>query len=133
MTTMADALDFERASRRIARILACVAVAGTVLAGATGGWKWAAGFLAGSAAAWFNFRWLKKLVCALGGERTYSSFQLALRYFLFGGCGYVILRFSSIPVPAVIAGMLVLVVAIFIEILFELVYARKRTLDHQDL
>jgi TRAP-type C4-dicarboxylate transport system permease small subunit len=130
---MADELDFERAGRRIARILVCVAVAGTALAGAAGGWKWAAGFLAGSAAAWFNFRWLKRLVKALGGERTHSSFQLALRYFLFGGCGYVILRFSSIPVPAVIAGMLVLVAAIFIEILFELVYARKRTLDHQDL
>jgi hypothetical protein len=36
-------------------------------------------------------------------------------------------------VPAVIAGMLALIAAIFIEILFELVYARKRTLDHQDL
>jgi hypothetical protein len=34
---------------------------------------------------------------------------------------------------AVVAGMLVLIAAIFIEILFELVYARKRTLDHQDL
>ncbi|MGB7761236.1 MAG: ATP synthase subunit I [Bryobacteraceae bacterium] len=130
---MADELEFGRASRRIERILACVAVAGTALAGTAGGWKWAAGFLAGSAAAWFNFRWLKRMVTALGGERTLSSFQLALRYFLFGGCGYVIVRFSPIPVVSVIAGMLVLVVAIFIEILFELVYARKRTLDHQDL
>jgi len=109
-----------------------VAVAGTVLAGAAGGWKWAAGFLAGSAAAWFNFRWLKQLVHALGGERAHSSFRWALRYFLFGGCGYVIVRFSSIPAPAFIAGMLALIAAIFIEILFELVYARKRTLDHQD-
>lgn len=133
MTTMVDELDFERASRRIARILAAVAVAGTALAGVAGGWKWAAGFLVGSAAAWFNFRWLKRLVGALGGERTPSSFRLALRYFLLGGCGYVIVRFSSMPMPAVIAGMLVLIAAIFIEILFELVYARKRTLDHQDL
>lgn len=130
---MADPLEFERAARRIARILACVAVAGTALAGAAGGWKWAAGFLAGAAGAWFNFRWLKRLVGALGGKRTYSSFQLALRYLLFGGCGYVIVRFSPIPVPSVIAGMFVLIAAIFVEILFELVYARKRTLDHQDL
>jgi len=130
---MIDELDFERASRRIERILACVAVTGTALAGALGGWKWAAGFLVGAVAAWFNFRWLKRLAGALGGERTPSSFRLALRYFLLGGCGYVIVRFSSIPVPAVIAGMLVLIAAIFIEILFELVYARKRTLDHQDL
>jgi TRAP-type C4-dicarboxylate transport system permease small subunit len=132
MTTKVDELDFERASRRIVRFLAYVAVAGTVLAEAAGGWKWAAGFLAGSAAAWFNFRWLKQLVHALGGERAHSSFRWALRYFLFGGCGYVIVRFSSIPAPAFIAGMLALIAAIFIEILFELVYARKRTLDHQD-
>ena len=130
---MTDELDFERASRRIVRILACVAVVGTALAGTIGGWKWGAGFLVGAVAAWFNFRWLKRLVGTLGGERTPSSFRLALRYFLLGGCGYVIVRFSSIPVPAVIAGMLVLIAAIFIEILFELVYARKRTLDHQDL
>jgi hypothetical protein len=130
---MTDELDFERASRRIERLLVCVAVAGTALAGKIGGWKWAAGFLVGAVAAWFNFRWLKRLVGALGGERAPSSFRLALRYFLLGGCGYVIVRFSSIPVTAVIAGMLVLIAAIFIEILFELVYARKRTLDHQDL
>jgi len=110
-----------------------VAVVGTAVAGAAGGWKWAAGFLAGAVAAWLNFRWLKRLVSALGGKPAPSSFQLALRYFLLGGCGYVIVRFSRIPVPSVIAGMLVLAAAIFIEILFELVYARKRTLDHQDL
>ncbi len=133
MTTMAEPLDFGRASRRIARFLACVAVAGTALAGAAGGWKWGAGFLAGSVAAWFNFHWLKRLVSALGGKPAPSSFRLALRYLLLGGCGYVIVRFSSIPVPAVIAGLLALIAAIFIEILFELVYARKRTLDHQDL
>jgi len=44
-----------------------------------------------------------------------------------------IVRFSWIPALAVIAGLFVLIAAIFVEILFELVYARKRTLDHQDL
>jgi len=116
MTTMVDELDFERATRRIARFLAWVAVAGTAVSGAAGGWKWAAGFLG-----------------ALGGGRAISSFRLALRYFLLGVCGYVIVRFSSIPAAAMVAGMFVLIAAIFIEIFFELVYARKRTLDHQDL
>jgi len=45
MTTMADELDFDPASRRIERILVSVAVAGTAMAGAMGGWKWAVGFL----------------------------------------------------------------------------------------
>jgi len=133
MTTMVDQLDFERACRRIERFLVWVAVAGTALAGAAGGWKWAAGFLLGAAAAWFNFRWLKRLVSALGGGPAHSPFRLALRYFLLGGCAYVIVRFSWIPALAVIAGLFVLIAAVFVEVFFELVYARKRTLDHQDL
>ena len=134
MTTMADELEFGRASRRIERILACVAVAGTALAGAAGGWKWAAGFLAGSAAAWFNFRWLKRLVSALGGERDAFLVPVGAAVLPFRRmrlCYSTV--FSDTSAVSVIAGMLVLVVAIFIEILFELVYARKRTLDHQDL
>jgi len=132
MRTTTDALDFASATRRIERFLISVAAAGAVLCGAAGGWKWAAGFLAGAAAAWFNFRWLKRLVAALGGGPPPSSLRLALRYFLLGGCGYVIVRFAPIPVPAVITGLLALIAAIFIEIIFELLYARKRTLDHQD-
>jgi len=133
MKPMVDALDFDRASRRIESFLLSVAAAGTMLAGATGGWKWAAGFALGSVAAWFNFRWLHRLVSALGAAAARSPVRLALRYFLFGGCAYVIVRFSRLPALSVIAGLLVLIAAIFIEVSFELVYARKRTLDHQDL
>jgi len=133
MTANADHLGFERTARRIERFLLCAGAAGTACAAARGGWQWGAGFLAGSLAAWYNFRWLQRLVRALGGERKYSSFRLALRYFLLGGAAYVIVRFSPIPMASVVAGMLVLIAAIFIELLFELIYARKRTVDHQDL
>ncbi len=133
MTTMVDALDFERASRRIARFLVGVAAAGTAVAGAAGGWRWGAGFLIGATAAWFNFRWMKRLVGALGGGPAHSPVRLALRYFLLGGCAYVIVRFSRLPALAAIAGLFVLIAAVFIEIFFELLYARKRTLDHPDL
>ena len=130
---MADELDFERVGRRVARILAWVAAVGAALAGVLGGWPWAAGFLAGSFAAWLNLRWLKRLVRALGGERAPSSLRLGLLYFFVGLGAYAILRFSPIPAAAVITGLLALVVAVFIEAVCELVYARKRTLDHQDL
>src|ERR1035438_10707806 len=102
MTTMADELDFDRASRRIERILVSVAVAGTAMAGAMGGWKWAVGFLLGAAAAWFNFRWLKRLGRALGGGPAHSSFRLALRPFLFGGCAPVFVRVSLVTGPGVL-------------------------------
>ena len=130
---MVDELDFARVTRRIARFLLWVAVVGTLLAAAAGGWRWATGFAIGAAAAWFNFRWLKRMVGALGGGPAPSSVRLATRYLLFGGCAYAIVRFPWVSAPAVIAGLLVLIAAVFVEVLFELVYARKRTLDHADL
>jgi len=130
---MTDELEFARAGLRIERFLISAALAGTALAAVAAGWKWAAGFLAGSAIAWVNLRWLMRLVRKLGGQAAPSSFSLALRFFLLGGSAYAILRFSPIPAVSVIAGIFVLIAAVFVEIVFELVYARKRTLDHQDL
>jgi uncharacterized membrane protein AbrB (regulator of aidB expression) len=128
-----DELAFPRAARRIARNMLWIAPLATAAAWIAGGWRWGVGFLIGSLAAWFNYRWLKRLVEALGGGRRPGSVWLASRYILLGAGCYVILRFSPISVPAVITGMFVLIAAIFVEILFELLYARKRTVDHQDL
>ena len=120
-----DELGFERATSRIARNMLWIALLGTAVALWAGGWKWGAGFLLGSLAAWFNYRWLKRLVEALGGGRRPGSVWLASRYILLGVGSYVILRFSPISAAAVVTGMFVLIAAIFVEILFELVYARK--------
>jgi len=132
MTTQ-DELGFDRATRRIARNMLWIAALGTASALAAGGWKWGAGFLLGSIAAWVNYRWLMRLVQALGDGRRPGNAWLASRYILLGAGCYVILRFSPISARAVVTGMFVLIAAIFVEILFELVYARKRTLHHPDL
>jgi len=122
-----DALDFEAASVRISRFMAVIAGAGTVAALLVWGWKWAAGFLAGSLISGFNYRWLVRLVESLGGGRRArsSAVFLALRYLLVGVGAYAILRYTSISLPAVLAGLFVLTAAVFVEVLFELIYARK--------
>jgi ATP synthase I chain len=130
---MSDELGFDRAACRIARNMVWIGALATVSVFLAAGWKWGGGFLLGAIAAWFNFRWLKRLVEALGGGRRPGSAWLASRYLLLAAGCYVILRFSPISAPAVVTGMFILIAAIFVEILFELVYARKRTLDHQDL
>ena len=94
------------------------------------GWKWGLGFLLGALGAWFNYRWLKGIVGALGGGRRPGSVWLGARYLLLGAGCYVIVRFSPISAPAVITGMFVLIAAILVEVLFELRYARKRIVDH---
>jgi|SRR5215467_1264053 len=122
-----DALDFDAAAIRISRFMAVIALAGTVAGLLVWGWRWGAGFLAGSAISGFNYRWLVRLVESLGGGRKArsSSVFLALRYFLLGGVAYVILRYTSISLPAVLTGLFVLTAAVFVEVVFELIYARK--------
>ena len=126
--TPADELDYDRAAWRIGRNMAVIAAAGTVVAFARGGWRWGAGFLLGSLISAVNYRWLRRLVEALGGSRprrrTRGIVQ-ALRYMALGAGAYAIVRYSSISPQAVIAGVFVLTAAVFVETIFEIVYARK--------
>ena len=127
MTMTPDPLSFERAAARIGRILSVVAALGTCGALALGGWKTGAGFLLGAAISGLNYHWLHKLVESLGaGARPrYRSVILGFRYLILGGGAYVILRVSPIGLTAVLAGLFVLTAAVFVEVIFEFVYARK--------
>jgi len=122
-----DPLSFEGAAARIGRILIVVSVVGTFGALAVGGWKSGAGFLLGAAVSGLNYHWLHKLVEALGagGHPRYRSVILGFRYLILGGGAYVIVRLSPISVKAVLAGLFVLTAALFVEVICEIVYARK--------
>ena len=126
----ADDGFFAPAVERIFRWMAWLAAAGTLAALALGGWRAAAGFLAGSLASYLNFRWLKRLVEALGRSasgkppRARVAVFLGLRYVLLAAGGYVILKSSVVNLPAALAGLFVSVAAVILEIIFELVYAR---------
>jgi hypothetical protein len=123
--TAPDELTYERASRRIVRFIAALATLGSLVAWVVWGWKSGAGFLLGSAISGLNFVLLKTLVDRLGGARPRRHFLLAFRYPLLAGCAYVILRFSPISLTAVLAGIFVFIGAVFIEVIFEIAYARK--------
>ncbi|MBZ5623202.1 MAG: ATP synthase subunit I [Acidobacteriia bacterium] len=123
--TAPDELGYDRAAQRIGRIMAAIAALGTVVALAIGGWKWGAGFLLGSLLSVINYRWLRKLVEGLGGKPPRGSVFLAFRYLLLGGIGYVILHYSPLSLTAVMTGLFVLMAAVFVEVIFEIVYARK--------
>jgi len=124
--TETDPFDYDRAARRIGRSMTGIAVLGTLVALAFGGWKFGAGFLLGAAVSGLNYRWLRRLVEGLGGgnPRPRGAVFLAFRYLLLGGGGYVILRFSPINTAAVLTGLFVLIAAVFVEVIFEIVYAR---------
>ncbi len=123
--TEPDQITYDRASVRIGRFMVAIAVLGTAVALVAGGWKWGAGFLLGSLISGLNFRWLRRLVESLGGQHASGSVFLAFRYLLLGGGAYAILRYSPISLTAVITGLFVLTAAVFAEVIFEIVYARK--------
>jgi len=129
---MADADDiFDRTAARVSRTMLLVAVIGSLVALAWRGWTYGAGFALGAWASWLNFRWLKAFVAGLGPGGKPSGFALffALRYLLLAGAAYVILKYSKLSLPAMLAGLFVSLAAVVIEILIQLGYAR-RNLDH---
>ena len=116
----------EGALIRMVRGMALLAAAGTLVFLFFRGWTWGAGFAIGAAVSWLNFRWLKQIADALGGKRPRARLAviLGLRYLLLGAGAYVIVRFTSISLPAALAGLFVAVAAVIFEIFFQLVYAR---------
>jgi hypothetical protein len=86
----------------------------------------------GTAVSALNFRWLKQLVEAIGGEaaKPRKAVFLGMRYVLLGGGAYVILKVSAISLRAALSGLFVSIAAVIVEILLELAYARNGTVDH---
>jgi hypothetical protein len=109
---------------RVVKLMAAIALAGTVAAFVWRGWKWGAGFAVGAVISGLNFYWLKRLTESLGSAqaRRRSAVFLASRYVVLALIAYVILRYSSISLPAALTGLFVSTAAVIVEILFELVY-----------
>jgi len=128
--TASDEDVYRRAVGRMLWLIALLAAGGTLVLLFWRGWKWGAGFVFGAGIAWVNFLMLKKMTDSLGATgrkppSTGSVVFLGSRYLILGGVAYVILRFTSISMPAALAGLFVSLVAVLAEILFELLYARN--------
>ena len=119
-------LDYDRAVGRLVRIMAALAVAGTLTALVRWGWKAGAGFLVGAVLSGLNFLALKRLIDRLAGASSGGRpILLGLRYFLLGGVAYVIVKLTPISLVAMLAGVFVFTAAVFVEAAIEIVYARK--------
>ncbi len=119
---------FESAMCRIMRGTVALAAAGCLVCLVLRGWRWALAYLLGAAASYLNFRWLKRVVDALGAvlsARPSPKFAIliGLRYVLLGAGAYVIVNFTSLSLPAALIGLFVPVAAVIVEIVFQLIYA----------
>jgi hypothetical protein len=123
-------MDLERATGRVFQLSVGLMAAGAIGYFLARGWRGGSGFLLGSAIAYLNFRWMRRLVDALGDSapkkkpKSWMAVLLGLRYLLLGLIAYAILRFSEISLTATLAGLFVPAAAVILEILIELIFAR---------
>jgi small-conductance mechanosensitive channel len=128
---------YSGAAQRITRSMPVLAAIGVAVAWWRGGWLFAAGFVVGSAIAYVNFYWLKRVVNALA-ERVTSSGQsesgraaftrFLLRYALIALAAYAILRISTRSLYGLLAGLFLPVAAITCEAAYEAYVALRRGL-----
>ena len=122
--------DLDRAVARIYRIMVALALFGAAGGLFLRGWRWSVGFLVGSAASYVNFRWLKRIVDAVGGSasgggRLRNAVLIGLRFFLLWGGAYVIVKYSTLALAGALMGLFVPAAAAILEIIYELAYARS--------
>jgi hypothetical protein len=90
----------------------------------------AVGYAVGALISILNFRSFEKIVAMTGvvadGHRPQrmSAVFLGVRYFVFAGSAYGIIKVFEANFLAALAGFFVCVAAVIIEILYELIYAR---------
>lgn len=118
---------------RIPRFMVVLAVGLNAAAWWRYGWRVALGFACGSAVAYLNFYWLKRVVIALADRATQSGqtqssqgvvLRFLLRYVLMALGAYVIFTVSRASLYGLFAGLFLPVAAIACEAAYELWVAR---------
>ncbi len=116
--------------RRIRQLYVVLVVAGTIGFAAQGNRRNAISFLAGAALSGLSFWLLKRLVDDLGTAlegrkpRGVTMVLHAFRLLLLGGATFAILRVYGASPNSLCVGLLVPVVSITLEALYEWIYAR---------
>jgi ATP synthase I chain len=130
------------AERRIEWFTLALGIAAAVFASMKWGWRSGAGVALGTALTWLNFRLLKQAVGVLvrvstaqaGSEHARVPLGVYLKFFagfaLLLVVVYVILSRSLLPMAAVLGGLFAVVVAIMVELLFELVSGERGAKTH---
>jgi len=98
-------------------------------AGVAGGWvlygtAGALGFLAGAAMSFANAYWMHRIAMSVGqaGKPRVASMLGILRYLLMLAVVYAILNVSETGFLAALAGCFVHIVAVVLEVVYELTY-----------
>ena len=131
-TETADARQYTRTERRIARLTLVLGAASGVLVGALHTWRWGAGILIGAGLAWANFRWLQRglevlaRVSVAQAEKEkprlpfWTMARLLGRYALIAVVVYVIFLLLRVPIVSMLVGLCALGAATILASVYEI-------------
>lgn len=116
---------YDRVIRRIGRLILILGLAGAAILSAVQGPRMGLSFLVGAAVSYLSFwRW-QVLVGALGpAPKKRSPWIFVLRIVLLVALAYVIIRFLGLNIAAAVTGLLVSGIAVILELIYEMIYAR---------
>jgi len=125
-----DDAFYHRALLRVDRLSYVLAVILVVGAFAFRGRSWALGSAIGAAVSCLNLWLWKRVARSIGTEGSRpsgaSATMLGLRYLLMAGAIFVIIKYFEVSLLAVLAGLLVSVAAVILEIVYELVFTSHK-------
>jgi len=121
--------DLDQAILRIPSVIAALGVIGASVAWRFGGLPYAAAFLVGAAAAYFNFRLIQRFVVRLLGALEarpaqppkVASLRLFIQLAIFLAVAFAILRFTGINIVVALYGFLVCPAAVMLEGIYYLI------------
>jgi len=135
---MADDAAYAAIERRLEKLLVGVGVATTIGAGIGWGLRAAEGAIVGTAVCWLNFRWLRQGAASLIRlgeaqstlEKPYVPPLVHVKFFgrllLLLVVAYAILAWLRLPAIAFLCGLVAVVPAIVIELVYELARGEHR-------
>jgi hypothetical protein len=125
-----DAAFYDSALRRLDRFVYIIAIVAVLILGILEGWRGALGCALGAALSALNLRLWKALATSIGGSskrpRTASAVLLGSRYLLLGAALFAIIKYFGVSLRAVLAGLLVSVAAVIVEIVYELIFVSHK-------
>jgi hypothetical protein len=120
-----DPAFYDRALRRIGRLILAVATVGAAVLISFKGFRMGLAFLIGAMFSYASFWGWQHVVIALSpGPRKQRSWTFMFRIVALGALACGIIKLLGLNVAAAVTGLLVSAAAVILEILYELIYAR---------
>jgi hypothetical protein len=120
-----DPAFYDRALRRVGRLILAVATIGAGVLTSLKGFHMGLAFLIGALFSYASFWGWQHVVIALSpGATQQKSWKFTLRIVALGALACAIIKLLGLNVAAAVTGLLVSAAAVILEIVYELIYAR---------